>query len=446
MNKILTALAFFAVVQIGAQEQKIDGIVAVVGDEIITETDVNDAMNQARAEGQSVNNKCDFVENMMKEKIILYKAKQDTLISVDDNSVAREVDSRIDYLKSGFGSEDTMLKAYSFKTMGEFRNLLTTIIKNQEYIRQKMQSITKNIDVSPENVQAFYKTHEAEFPNLNEEVEYSQLYLYPKLTDEHKQQLIDKLKDIKNQILEGASFADMAKKYSQDPGSAQNGGLYTGVKRGKMVKEFDAVAFSLQEGQISDPFETEFGFHIVYLEKKRGQTLDLRHILLKAVPDRDEIKEATTKLEGIRNDIKAEKITFKDAVLKYSDDKYSKFNAGAISNDQTGDNRFEKLKLPTKLLYNLSGLKKGDLSDVFEDTENDRVVVKLLKLTDIIPAHKMNLDVDYTRIKTFTQREKENDVLSKWIVDQIPSTFITIQDDYKRCNFTIDWLQQGKKY
>ncbi|MDR3327679.1 MAG: peptidylprolyl isomerase [Prevotellaceae bacterium] len=445
MNKILAALAFFAAVHIGAQEQKIDGIVAVVGDEIITETDVNDAMNQARAEGQTVTNKCDFVENMMKEKIILYKAKQDTLITVDNNSITRETDSRIDYFKGNFGSEENLLKAYSFKTMGEFRNLLTTMLKNQEYVRQKMQSITKNIDVSPEDVKNFYKAHEAEFPYLNEEVEYSQLYIYPKLTDVHKQQLIDKLKDIKNRILEGESFADLAKRYSEDPSSAQNGGLYAGVKRGKMVKEFDAVAFSLQEGQISEPFETEFGFHIIFLEKKRGQTLDLRHILLKATPDREEIKAALAKLEGIRDDIKAEKITFKDAVLKYSDDKYSKFNAGAVSNNQTGDNRFEKLKLPTKILYNLSGLKKSDLSDVFEDKENDRDVVKLLKLTDIIPAHKMNLDVDYARIKNFTQREKENDAVSKWITNQISSTFITIQDDYKSCNLTIDWLQQGKK-
>ena len=257
--------------------------------------------------------------------------------------------------------------------------------------------------------------------------------------------MIDQLKSMKKQIEEGASFADMAKKYSQDPGSAANGGQILNVRREQMVKEFDAVAFGLEEGQISEPFETEYGFHIVYLEKKKGQVIDLRHILLMSVPNQEEIKAAIKKLEDIREDIKSEKITFNQAALKYSDDKYTKYNGGLLSNSQTGDNRFEKIKLPTKVLYNLSGLGKGDLSEVFEDKENNRTVVKLLKITDVIPAHKMNLEIDYNRIKGFAQKTKENEVIEKWVEAQIPSTFITVQDEYKKCNFSIDWLQNKNR-
>lgn len=445
MNKILILITFLITTLSVAQERKIDGIVAVVGDEIITESDINDAENYARSEGQTVTDKCSFVETMMKEKLILYKAKQDTLITVGNDEVSREVDSRLDGYRNYFGSDQNVLTNFKFKTMGELKNVLETMIKNQMYTQRKMASITHNIDVSPEYLKDFYNTHQEEFPHLNEEIEYAQIFLYPELSQDHKKELIDQLNDIKKQIQEGANFADMAKKYSQDPGSAENGGLIMNVKRGQMVKEFDAVAFGLEEGQISDPFETEYGYHIIYLQKRKGQILDLRHILLAAVPNKEEINAAIKKLEGIKDEIKSEKITFSAAALKYSDDKYTKYNGGVLSNSQTGDNRFEKIKLPTKILYNLSGLGKGDLSEVFEDKDNNRTVVKLLKITDVIPAHKMNLEIDYNRIKNFAQRTKENDIIEKWVENQIPTTFITVQNEYKKCNFSIDWLQIKKK-
>ncbi|MDR2121684.1 MAG: peptidylprolyl isomerase [Flavobacteriaceae bacterium] len=445
MNKILIALALFTATFSYAQERKIDGIVAVVGDEIITESDINDAENYARSEGQTVTDKCSFVETMMKEKIILYKAKLDTLIVVGKDEVSREAETRLDGYRNYFGSDQNVLTNFKFKTMGELKSTIETMIRNQIYTQRKMADITKNVDVSPEYLKEFYKTHEAEFPFLNEEIEYAQIFMYPKLADNHKQELIGRLNTIKKQIEEGASFADMAKKYSQDPGSAENGGLILNVRRGQMVKEFDAVAFGLEEGQISEPFETEYGYHIVHLEKRRGQIIDLRHILLMSVPNRDEIRAAMKELENVKADIKAEKITFDQATLKHSDDKYTKYNGGLLSNQQTGDNRFEKIKLPTKILYNLSGLGKGDLSEVFEDKENNRIVVRLLKIVDVIPSHKMNLGTDYNRIKKFAQKTKENEIIEKWVEAQIPTTFITVQDGYKKCNFSVDWLQTGEK-
>ncbi|TWP28190.1 peptidylprolyl isomerase [Apibacter muscae] len=441
MNRILLILTFFASLYTYSQERKLDGIVAVVGDEIITDTDIFDAENYAKSEGQQITDRCDFLENMMKEKIILYKAKQDTLISVSKDEVNREVDSRLDGYKNYFKTDQELLLNFKFKTMAELRSVLETMVRNQMYTQRKMFEITKNVDISPEYLRAFYQAHENEFPYLNDEIEYAQILMYPQLTDAHKQELINQLKDIKKQIQEGASFAEMAKTYSEDPGSAPNGGQILNVRRGIMVKEFDAVAFSLGEGEISEPFETEYGYHIIYLEKKRGQIIDLRHILLQSKPNQEEIAAALDKLKKIREEIISDKITFNEAVTKYSDDKLTKYNGGLLSNQKTGDNRFERSKLARKDSYNLLGLSKGDVSEAFEDDLNNRTGVKLLKITEVIPSHKMNLETDYNRIKGFAEKTKQNEVVEKWVETQIPSTYIKVQDSYKNCKFSNHWLK-----
>lgn len=449
MNKFIIALMLLiSSFGYSQKEQKIDGIVAVIGDEIITESDVTEMVNYAKADNQTITNKCDFVGTLMMNKMLLYKAKQDTIITarVTEDEVNRGVDGYVSYYKQGIGNDDAVLKYFKYKTMDALRSDLAKMVREKNLSDAKRYDIVKNVDVSPEDLKKFYQKHESEFPTVNEEMEYSQIILYPKLTEKHKQEYIDKLNKIKKDIQEGASFESKARLYSEDPGSAKNGGLIEGVKRGNMVKEFDAVAFSMEEGQISEPFETEYGFHIVYLEKKRGQVLDLRHILLRSVPDKEEIASAKEQLSKIRQDIKTDKITFKDAALKYSDDKYSKFNGGIVTNPKTNEERFEKLDLPTKILYNISGLKEGDVSDVFEDVDDkQKTVIRLLKINQIIPAHKMDLGTDYNKLKNFAKNEKQNDALKKWIEEQIPSTFITIQNDYKDCKFDVDWLQKNNQ-
>jgi peptidyl-prolyl cis-trans isomerase SurA len=205
-----------------------------------------------------------------------------------------------------------------------------------------------------------------------------------------------------------------------------------------MVKIFEATALNLQEGEISDPIESEFGFHIIQLVKKSGKMYDARHILLKAEPNAEEIAAAKAEMEKIKEDIKSGKMTFKEAAYKYSDDKNTKFNAGIIA-AQDGSDRLEKIGLNANIAYQLAGLNKGDLSDVFVDDVNQRKMVTLMKVNDIIPQHSLDLATDFERIKGFALEKKKGEALEKWVKENLPDTFISINNRYKDCHFKTDW-------
>ena len=262
--------------------------------------------------------------------------------------------------------------------------------------------------------------------------------MFPKLTDAHKQEIIDKLKKIKQDILNGETFENKARIYSDDPGSAANGGLYTNIGRGKMVKIFEATALNLQEGEISDPVESEFGFHIIQLVKKSGKLYDARHILLKAEPNAEEIATAKAEMEQIRKDILEGKTTFKDAAYKHSDDKNTKFNAGVIPAED-GSDRQEKINLPATVAYQIAGVNKGDLTEVFMDELNQKKAVVLMKVNDIIPEHSLDIATDFERIKSFALNKKKNEVLEKWVKENLADTFISLDNRYKDCQFKTDW-------
>ena len=232
---------------------------------------------------------------------------------------------------------------------------------------------------------------------------------------------------------EGASFATKAILYSEDPGSANNGGQYLKVSRGKMVKEFDAVAFNLEEGEISEPFKTEFGYHIIKLDKRRGQELDLRHILISLKPTEEEMKSSLEKLDSVRILINEDKMTFKDASVRFSDDKFTKYNEGNLINSQSGDDRFEKINLPVNEFSAILSLNEGDISEAFVDDYQGKKVVRLLRLNKVYPEHKINYEDDYYRIKQFTTRYKEQDVLVDWVKKQIPDGCSAFHSVASRC-------------
>jgi peptidyl-prolyl cis-trans isomerase SurA len=205
-----------------------------------------------------------------------------------------------------------------------------------------------------------------------------------------------------------------------------------------MVKIFEATALNLQEGEISDPIESEFGFHIIQLVKKSGKLYDARHILLKAEPNAEEIAATKAEMEKIRKDIIDGKITFKEAAYRHSDDKNTKFNAGIIPGAD-GSDRHEKLDLSAAIAYQIAGVNKGDLTEVFMDELNQKKVVQLVKVNDVIPEHALDLSTDFERIKGFALNKKKNELVDKWVKEQLPDTFISIDNRYKDCSFKTDW-------
>lgn len=442
---ILCLLSGLFAISVNAQAKKgdlVDGISAVVGSEIILESDILEQQNYAIQQGAAATNKCEFMNKILSNKLLVDKARKDTLIEDRSSAIREQAAGKYEQIQSQFPSEKAMLDAYKFRSSYEMKTAIEKLDVENYYAQQKYGLITDKINITPNEVADFYNAFKYQLPQVKDEVVLAKIMMFPKLTEAHKQEIIDRLKKIKKDILEGETFENKARIYSEDPGSAANGGLYTNINRGKMVKIFEATALNLQEGEISDPVESEFGFHIIQLVKKSGKYYDARHILLKAEPNADEIAAARKEISKIREDILAGKLTFKEAAFKYSDDKSTKFNAGVMPGND-GSDRQEKAELPANIAYQVAGVNKGDLTEVFSDEVNGKKAVVLMKVNDIIPEHALNLSTDFERIKTFALNKKKGEALDKWVKEQLPDTFISIDNRYKDCTFDIDWQKSA---
>lgn len=447
-RKIFTLILMLTVLVGGflpAQVQKgqlVDGIAAVVGNEIVLESDIWEQENYARQQGAAQVDRCDFLENIVNNKLLIYYAKKDTLIENRSAAIKTQANEKYNYILSQFPDERTMLNSYKFRTSYEMKSAIEKISTDEYYGQAKYGRITQGVNITPSEVTDFYNLYRAQLPEVKDEVVLSQIIRYPKLSDAHRNEIKGRLNKIKEDIKNGESFENMARIYSDDPGSAANGGLYKNVAKGKMVKPFEAAALNLQEGEISEPVESDFGFHIIQLVKKSGKFYDARHILLKAEPNAEEIAAARKELDSIRTQILAGKITFKEAAFKFSDDKATKFNAGVIVGGD-GSDRLEKISLPATLAYQTAGLNKDDITEVFEDEQNNRKVVSILKINEVIPQHTLDINTDFERIKQYALNKKRGDLVEKWVKQQIPETFISIDNRYKNCNFKLDWLKNS---
>lgn len=439
--------AFFGV-KLNAQLQSgalVDGIAVVVGNEIILESDIEDQANYAKQQGAQVSDRCEFVESIISNKLMIYEAKRDTLIENRSEAIKEAANQKYEQILGQFPDEKTMLATYKFRTGYEMKTAIEKIDTDNYYGQMKFGRITDKADVTPNEVTDFFNMYKFQLPEVKDEVSLSQITMYPKLTDAHKDEIIAKLKKIKQDIQAGESFENLARIYSEDPGSAANGGLYKNISKGKMVKPFEAAALNLQEGEISDPVESEFGYHLIQLVKKSGKNYDARHILLKAEPNDAEIEAAKKELDSIRTLILNGRLTFKEAAYRFSDDKKTKFNAGIITGED-GSDRIEKLNLPPSISYQIAGLNKGDITDVFQDTlQQDKKVVSIVKVDDIIAAHQLDLVTDYDRIKQMALNKKKNEMVEKWVKEKLPDVFISINDRYKDCTFKTDWRKAEAK-
>lgn len=420
----------------------VDGIAAVIGDEIVLESDVNEQMNYAKQQGASDTDKCEFLENLISNKLLVYEAKKDTLIENRSAAIKEQANAKYRQLLSQFPDEKTMLTAYKFRNGFEMKNAIEKIDIDQYYGQAKYQRITEKADVTPNEVTDFYNLYKMQLPEVKDEISLAQIIMYPKLTEAHKEDLIKRLKKIKQDIAGGETFESQARIYSEDEGSAANGGLYKNIYKGQMVKPFEAAALNLQENEISDPIESEFGYHIVQLIKKSGKVYDARHILLKATPTDEEIKTAKAKLDSIKGLVLEGKMTFKDAAFRFSDDKKTKFNAGIIAGAD-GSDKIERESIPGSISYELAGLNKGDITAAFEDEDNKRKVVKIIKQEDVIPAHQITLETDYNRIKQMALNKKRNEMIEKFVNAQLPTTFISIDGRYDNCKFKANWKKES---
>ncbi len=427
------------------KKQKIDGIIATVGDYIILDSDIDKSFLEMSSQGNSIKDitRCQMLGKLMEDKLYAHQAIQDSIV-VKDEDIKKMMDDRINYMTEQIGSIEKMVQYYKKNSLDEFKTYFYDILKENKLTEEMQTKIIDAVEVTPEEVRTFFKTiPRSELPVFGSEMEVSQIVVMPKISDEEKQKVIKKLKEFKKEVQDGASFYSKAVLYSQDPGSRSSGGFYKMNRKTPFVKEFKDVAFSLNEGEISEPFETDFGFHIIYVEKIRGQEVDLRHILLIPKVTDESLKEAKEKITLIKKRIEDKEITFAEAARTMSDEKETRANGGALINPKTQDSRFELTKMDPELYSQVSSLKEAQISNPFVDEDQSgKKKYKIITVTNRINEHTADYAKDYIKIKNLALKEKQIKQVGKWFDEKIKETFIKINGEYQDCIFTNNWLKK----
>ena len=446
-TKIL--FGFFISLTVIAQGEKIkiDGVSAVVGDYVILESDIDKTLVEMKSQGIPTKGvtRCQLLGKLMEDKLYAHHAVQDSLeISIEE--IYSTVDQIVENFTQQLGSIEKVLDFYNKEDESSFRQEIFDINKIQKLSMLMQQKIVQDIEVTPEEVRIFFENiPKKELPIFGTELEISQIVIEPKVSDNERDRIINQLKTFREDILErGSSFASKAILYSQDPGSRSSGGKYTlHRKRPRMVKEFRDEAFSLEEGEISQPFKTDFGWHILQVDKIRGQEVDIRHILLTPKIEANQLKDAKTKLDSIRKRLSDDEISFQDAALAYSDEKETKFNGGILINPQTGDTRFELTNLDPMLYSQIRNLDDGEISQpLIEEERSGLKKYKILKVSNRYDEHVANYSLDYTKIKSLALKEKQLKLIQKWMNEKIESTYVNVNKESKLCNFTNNWVKE----
>jgi peptidyl-prolyl cis-trans isomerase SurA len=427
------------------QKQKIDGIIANVGDYMILDSDIDKAYLEISSQGNSIKDitRCQMLGKLLEDKLYAHQAIQDSII-VKDEDVKKMMEERINYMVEQIGSVEKVVQYYKKNSLEEFKTYFFDILKENKLTEEMQTKIIDAVEITPEEVRTFFKTiPKSDLPVFGSEMEVAQIIVAPKVSDEEKQKVIDKLKEFKKEIQEGASFYSKAVLYSQDPGSRSSGGFYKMNRKTPFVKEFKDVAFSLNEGEISEPFETDFGFHIIFVEKIRGQDVDLRHILLIPKVTDESLKEAKDKIALIKKRIEDKEITFAEAARTLSDEKETRANGGALINPKTQDTRFELTKMDPELYSLVSGLKEGQISSLqVDEDKSGKKKYKIVTVTNRINEHTADYAKDYIKIKNLALKEKQIKEIGKWFDEKIKETYIKINTEYKDCEFTNNWLKK----
>ena len=445
---LLALLAFsFTIYAQSTRRVKIDGVTAVVGDYVILDSDIEklkvDIENQGAAAGEISD--CQLLGKLMEDRLYAHQAVQDSLL-VSDTEVNATSDRQIQQLASQIGSVEKVLEFYNQPDLQSFKDELYDINKLRMLAERMKMEIVGDVEVTPEEVrQFFYDIPITKRPVFGAELEIAQIVKQPKPSEEEKRRVIQRLEQIRQDVIEnGSSFSVKAILYTQDPGSKSSGGAYSMTRETPFVKEFKDVAFSLREGEISEPFETDFGYHIILVEKIRGQEVDLRHILLIPEISNEQITAAQTQLDSIRNEIIADRLSFEDAALQFSDETETKYDGGILRNPQDYSARFELTNMDPTLYNQVARLRDNEISKPIreDDPRGGAPKFKIMKIANRYDEHMADFARDYTKIKELALADKERKLIEKWISEKIEQTYVQINDSRKDCDFTSNWLKK----
>ena len=448
--KLFVCTLFFGFIgiQVFAQKVKIDGVAVVIGKNIVLDSDIAKFKQEVelRSEGKVKITDCEMLEELMQQKLMAHHAIIDSVV-VADSEITSRVDRSIQYFTQQYGSIEKVVKAYGFNDLEDLKKELTTVQTENVLIEKEQQKVTEKVDVTPEEVRLYYVglKEKGELPQFPAEIELAQIVLKAIPTEEEKERIIAKLTEIKNQIEEGSSFKMKAIINSDDPGVTNNGGQYTVTKESAFIKEFKEMAFTLDVGQVSKPFKSQFGYHIMQLHEIKGNTRVASHILMQPEVPEEKLKEIKAKAEKIIRDIREGKLTFDEAVMKYSDDD-TKSNGGIIVNPSTGESKFDLTRMDPTFYARVSDLKKGEMTDPFyEEERSGDKMFKFILMKGRTDAHKADIIEDYVKIQQLALQKKKEETITNWSKEKIKDTYIKIGKVHANCTFDRNWKKEVGK-
>ncbi|MDT0552078.1 peptidylprolyl isomerase [Urechidicola vernalis] len=437
-------------ITISAQERvKVDGVIVVVGKNIVLESDVENFRKQVemQSEGKITLSDCEMLEEIMTQKLLSHHAVIDSIV-VSEARIEEKVERDIFSFSQSLRTDDIqkVVDYYGFSDEADLRNELTRVAREGMLIQGERDAITAEIDVTPDEVRTYFKSLEegGNLPEFGSEIELSQIVIYAEPTEEEEQEVIDKLNEIREDVLNGSSFHMKAILNSDDPSvSGQGpgaGGFYSINRESQFVKEFKEVAFSLEEGEISEPFKSDFGYHIIQVEKIKGQQIDMRHILIQPDIDEAKLQEAKETLEKVKKDILEGTTTFEEAVKNYCQEDETRFNKGQIVNTSTGDTFFELTRMDPTLYSRVASLNASEITEpYYDETREGEKMFKLLLLKSKSESHTANYVDDYVKIQSLALQKKQEEAVEDWAEDKIKDTYIKITEEHKNCEFDRNW-------
>ncbi len=444
IKKIITFFTFVTPLVSLAQDKIVDQVVAVVGNNIILKSDIEEMYRNNIAQGMSSDGdmKCEILENLLIEKLLIAEAELDTNIIITDSQINQQLESRMQYFLQNLGSEQAV-EAYFKKPMSQIKSGLQEMIKNQLYTQQMRNKITENIAITPAEVR--YKTKNmshSELPNVEAQVEYAQIFIHPEVSIEEENKIKARLRDFKKRIEDGEDFATLAVLYSEGP-SAPNGGELGYMGRGQLDQAYANAAFNLKERKVSNVIKSDFGYHIIQLIDRKGEQANTRHIILKPTPSPESLNTAVSRLDSLADNIRKDKITFTNAAAHFSADKNSRNGGGIALNPASMSSKWNKEELDPKIAKILNSLKINEISEPFKTVDDkQQAVVMIVKLLNKTEAHVANAADDYQVLSNMLLEKKQNEAVEKWIGERQSKTYIRIDDSYSNCNFNYqNWIK-----
>ncbi len=426
----------------------VDEVVAVVGSKPVLLSDIENQYLQYRAQGgirgSAKETKCHIMESSLFSKLLLNQAELDS-VEVTDKQVDGELERRIRYYIQQIGSKEK-LEEYFKKPLHEIKEELRGVISDQMKVEMTQQKITKDIKITPSEVRNFFNELPIDsIPLVNTEYIIGQIIRKPKVGLAEEIEVKEKLRTLRKRIMNGESFSTLAVLYSEDPGSAAKGGEVGLFGRGELYPEYEAAAFKLKPGEISDIVKSKAGYHIIQLIERRGDFINTRHILLMPKVSPFELAKASKELDSVYTLLQKGSLSFEEAVQKISDDP-NKINGGLMINPQSQNNRWDPEQLDPKVLYAVDKLEPGQFSKpMIYKSEDDKDAYRILYLKERTKPHRANIKDDYDRLQNWALDKKKSEALREWVGRKLAETYIRISAEYKECVYQQEWIKYSQK-